>query len=288
MIVETPMRTVMGIQNIQPLEYRQAKDLIPRIQGDSPMNKPQYPSVQVRNLTLQTGSPKICVSISDRFQEDILASCRNIVREGADLVEWRVDCYRDFNNDFMVEDTLDELRAILGDTPLILTLRTVDEGGKADVMQWDYIRIYREAARTGNVDIFDIEYNIMVKLPHDFISDIKRHGKIIVSKHYFEYTPSFDDLVDDIIRLQVAGGDIAKLAVMPEDETDVARLVSASKEILAHHRSTPIITISMGLLGVETRVKCNETGSCLTFAAVGLSSAPGQLPISELRELLEG
>ncbi len=249
------------------------------------MNRP-IPSVKVRNLTLTAGDPKICASISDRLQEDILATCRQIVREHADIVEWRVDFYKDYTNDFMVEDTLGELREILGDIPLIFTIRTSEEGGRAEVKLWDYIRIYREAARTGLADIFDIEFAFMIQLPREVITDIKKHAKIIVSKHNFSSTPGYDAIVDDIIRLQVAGGDIAKLAVMPSDEEDVERLVKASKEILAHYRSTPFITISMGGLGVETRIKCAETGSCLTFGAVGKASAPGQLPIAELREAM--
>lgn len=248
------------------------------------MNNTTIPSVTVRNLVLKTGDPKICVSISDRNQEEILDSARELVKRGADLAEWRADCFKGFVNELLIEDTLSELREVLKDTPLIFTVRTLDEGGRADIKLFDYIKIYRAAARTDLVDIFDIEYKIMYQLPAEVINDIKKHGKIIVSKHDFNSTPEYDDLVDELIRLQVIGGDIAKLAVMPSDEDDVKRLIDASKEIMQHHNKIPIITISMGQLGNESRLKCSETGSCLTFASIGKPSAPGQLPIEEVKQ----
>ncbi len=251
------------------------------------MNKAPIPSLQVRKQNLRSGDPKICVSITDRLQEDILSSCRDIIRERADIVEWRVDFYKDYNNDFMVEDTLSELRELLKDIPLIFTIRTAEEGGRVTIKLWDYIRIYRSAAKTGLVDLFDIEFNIMHQLNREVIADIRKYAKIIVSKHNFNGTPGYDALIDDIIRLQVAGGDIAKLAVMPSEEGDVERVIGASKEILAHYRTTPFITISMGAMGVATRTNCFDTGSCMTFGAVGRASAPGQLTVRELREALE-
>ena len=250
------------------------------------MKNTTVPSVTVRNLVLKTGDPKICVSISDRDQEEILDSARELVRKGADLADWRADCFKGFINELLIEDTLSELREVLKDTPLIFTIRTLAEGGRADIKPFDYIKIYSSAAKTGLVDIFDIEYKIMTQLPVEVINDIKKHGKIIVSKHDFNSTPEYDDLVDELIRLQVAGGDIAKLAVMPADEEDVKRLIDASKEIIRHHNKIPVITISMGQLGNESRLKCAETGSCLTFASIGKASAPGQLPIEEVKSAL--
>ena len=248
------------------------------------MNNPRIPSVSVRNMTLKAGDPKICVSITGRTRDDILDSCREIVRARADIVEWRVDFFKEYTNDFLLKDTLAELRRILGDIPLIFTIRTVEEGGLAEIRLLDYIRTYRECARSGLADIFDIEYKIMLQLPREVVADISKNARVIVSKHNFNSTPDLETLIDDIIRLQVSGGDIAKLAVMPEDEEDAARLIKASKEIIAHYTTTPIITISMGALGIDSRAKCVETGSCITFGCVGRPSAPGQLPIQQLRD----
>lgn len=247
----------------------------------------QPATVLVRNTLLGDGKPKICVSITETTHEDILRSCKRIIDKGADLVEWRVDHYSRNCNPAAMEGTLEALRGLLGDIPLIFTIRTKNEGGLADLPLWDYVKIYRAAARTGKVDIFDVELQIALNIPKEIIVELKRNAKLIFSKHFFTMTPSLEKMVDDMIRMQVFGADIAKLAVMPIDEGDVRRLFSASAEMVAHHHSTPIITISMGDLGVDSRIQCVKTGSCLTFAAVDAGSAPGQLPIDLLRYDME-
>lgn len=48
----------------------------------------------------------------------------------------------------------------------------------------------------------------------------------------------------------------------------------------------PLIAISMGGYGFASRIAGECFGSDVTFGAVGNTSAPGQLPVSELRKLL--
>jgi 3-dehydroquinate dehydratase-1 len=79
---------------------------------------------------------------------------------------------------------------------------------------------------------------------------------------------------------------VAKVAVMPDTMTDVIRLLSAT-ERASRQLPVPLITMAMGSLGVVTRVFGSLFGSALTFAAGEKSSAPGQIPIETLREILE-
>ena len=44
--------------------------------------------------------------------------------------------------------------------------------------------------------------------------------------------------------------------------------------------------MSMGRLGVISRVAGELTGSAMTFATNGKASAPGQIPIEEMRQIL--
>ena len=50
---------------------------------------------------------------------------------------------------------------------------------------------------------------------------------------------------------------------------------------------TPLVTISMGKLGNISRVLGEVTGSAMTFAALEGGSAPGQMPISKVGEMLK-
>ncbi len=239
--------------------------------------------VQVRNCILGEGKPKICVSIVDSEPQDIIESAKTIVNAKPDLVEWRVDCFEGFNDPVRVCAALKILRGVLMDIPLIFTIRTAAEGGNADITPSEYREIYIEAAKEWAVDIFDVEYALLNNLGNDFPGIIKSRAKLLISMHDFNKTPATDKMVDDLIRMQMLGADIAKLAVMPNTSEDVDSLFAASVEMKNHHNSTPIVTISMGALGVRSRIEGSKTGSCFTFATVGQESAPGQLPIDLLR-----
>ena len=49
----------------------------------------------------------------------------------------------------------------------------------------------------------------------------------------------------------------------------------------------PIISIAMGNMGRVTRLLGEFTGSAITFASIGKSSAPGQMEIDKVREILD-
>ena len=54
-----------------------------------------------------------------------------------------------------------------------------------------------------------------------------------------------------------------------------------------NYATRPIITMSMSKLGVVSRL-CGEVfGSCLTFGALEKTSAPGQINIGQLNEVLK-
>lgn len=53
------------------------------------------------------------------------------------------------------------------------------------------------------------------------------------------------------------------------------------------HADRPLITMSMGSLGVVSRVSGATFGSAATFGAAKKASAPGQVSVDELRSILE-
>ena len=84
-----------------------------------------------------------------------------------------------------------------------------------------------------------------------------------------------------------AGADLPKLAVMPNSPSDVLELLAATAEMAEQHPETPVITMSMGALGAVSRL-CGETfGSAMTFANPGQASAPGQVALDVVNEVLD-
>ena len=83
------------------------------------------------------------------------------------------------------------------------------------------------------------------------------------------------------------GADIAKIAVMPRNSSDVIELLSATNEMNQKCREIPIITMSMSGIGVLSRVAGEIFGSAVTFGAVRKPSAPGQIGIGDLNSILK-
>ena len=124
-----------------------------------------------------------------------------------------------------------------------------------------------------------------------FITDIRlaavRHGvKLMLSYHDFNKTPDEDFIFGTLKRAQALGADIAKVAVMPESYQDVLTLLKATLKARAEAVNIPMATMSMAREGVVTRMAGGLFGSDITFALGLASSAPGQIPIGDLRQAM--
>ena len=138
------------------------------------------------------------------------------------------------------------------------------------------------------VDLIDIEFfTAGADLP-SLIEDAHTAGvKVVCSSHDFHKTPPCAELVSRMTAMQEAGADLPKLAVMPTCRADVIALLAATAEMVDHHPETPVITMSMGTLGAVSRLCGEAFGSAMTFANPGAASAPGQVPLDVVNEVLE-
>ena len=86
--------------------------------------------------------------------------------------------------------------------------------------------------------------------------------------------------------MQELGADICKIAVMPQTTADVITLLDATQEMYHKHADRPLITMSMGSLGVVSRVSGATFGSSATFgAAKKRPQLHGQVSVDELRSI---
>lgn len=81
-------------------------------------------TVKVRNIEIGAGIPKICVPIVGVTREEILAAAENIKSTKADVVEWRVDWYEDIFDFTKTEATMQALREVIGEMPILFTFLT--------------------------------------------------------------------------------------------------------------------------------------------------------------------
>jgi 3-dehydroquinate dehydratase-1 len=111
--------------------------------------------------------------------------------------------------------------------------------------------------------------------------------RVILSFHDFHKTPANDALLSAISEMVHQGADIAKVASMPRDPSDVLRLLDVTLTARRLFPAVPLCTMSMGSLGVLSRVAGFLFGSDMSFAVGKAASAPGQIPIVDVRAAIE-
>lgn len=242
--------------------------------------------VKVHDCIIGKGAPKICVPIVARDMRDLFSQTRSIAIKDYDIIEWRADWFQDICDHAMLRRAIRAIRGILGEAPLLFTFRTKAEGGELDIPQAEYCALYELVIRERLVDMVDVE----LFLGEEFVTRIVSQAKaaempVIISNHDFTKTPAKEELLSRMHHAESLGADIVKIAMMPQCPQDVLTLLSATEEMF---RTTecPLITMSMGKLGMVSRISGELTGSAVTFGSSGRASAPGQIEIDQLRDFL--
>ena len=203
-------------------------------------------------------------------------------------MEWRVDWFEDVFDTDKVLDVAKDLQTVLKDTPILFTFRTAKEGGEKAISNKDYKALNMAVAKSGYVDLIDVEAFTGEEIVKSMIQEAHSYGvKVIASNHDFDATPAKDEIVRRLRMMQDYGADIPKMAVMPRNKQDVLTLLSATLEMSEQFADRPIITMSMAGTGVVSRLTGETFGSALTFGAATKASAPGQINVNELEQVLD-
>ncbi|OLO59137.1 type I 3-dehydroquinate dehydratase [Actinomyces oris] len=280
-----------------------------------------------RSIPGPGGLPAVAVSLTGPSLAHARAQARSAVEAGADVLELRVDlleeagalaapgpldaatataqvleCLRGLREAIDGADAADGVDADTG-APVLLTCRTAAEGGRAHLDDAAYGALLRSVLdgladwaperRPAAVDV-EVQRGCLRQVC------AQAHGlgiDVVASFHDFEATPSDEVLEEVLARMACEGTDLAKIAVWPTSADDVARLLGVCARATAGAGEAaglgvPVAAMSMGALGAVSRV-APAFGTALTFAVVpneqGLAraSAPGQLPIQDVRHCLE-
>lgn len=244
-------------------------------------------SVTVRNVVIGRGRPKICVPIVNKEREMIIAEAASFTSLPIDVVEWRADWYEDVTDIDKVLETAKLLRETLGEMPILFTFRTLKEGGVRPLDAAEYAALNIAVAESGLVDLVDVEVFTGDEAVKQIIDAAHaKRVKVVGSNHDFHKTPDKDEIVKRLRRIQELGADIPKIAVMPMTKWDVLKLLQATLEMQEQYADRPIITMSMAGTGVVSRLSGEIFGSAMTFGAATNASAPGQVNVEKLAEIL--
>ncbi|MCM1181256.1 MAG: type I 3-dehydroquinate dehydratase [Clostridium sp.] len=245
-------------------------------------------TIRIRGIEIGAGMPKVCVPVIAKTAEDVIEDIRTVAAQKPDCIELRIDWFWHVTDWNEILSLLQKIRMIIGDIVLLFTFRSKREGGEQDITVEQYRQLCEVVCSSGYIDLIDIEAYMEDGLLQD-MCDIAHRNKVYVvaSNHDFNGTPSVEDLSARLEYMDMMGADIPKIAVMPQNERDVIHLLSATVAYYERGGSKPIITMSMAGIGEITRLSGEIFGSAMTFAAVTQCSAPGQLELSDVKNVLE-
>ena len=264
------------------------------------------------------GLPAVAVSLTGPSLAHARAQARSAVGAGADVLELRVDLLEETGAltaapmDTAAARVLECLRGV-GEVangadadagaPLLLTCRTAAEGGRAQLDDAAYGALLRSVL-DGLADWAPERRPaaIDVEVQRGCLQRVCEHAHtlgvdVVASFHDFEATPPDEVLEGVLARMASEGADLAKIAVWPTSADDVARLLGVCARATmgtgeGAGPGVPVAAMSMGALGAVSRV-APAFGTALTFAVVPdeqgetRASAPGQMPIQDVRRCLE-
>ena len=244
-------------------------------------------TVTVRNLVIGEGAPKIIVSLMGKDIATVKSEALAYREADFDILEWRVDHFTDVSSIESVLEAARTIRDVMADKPLLFTFRSAKEGGEQALSVEHYIALNCAAVDSGLVDMIDLELFTGDELVNATVEHA--HAKnvfVIMSNHDFHKTPTAEEIVQRLRKMQELGADIPKIALMPQNKADVLTLLSATLEMQERYADRPIITMSMAKTGVISRLSGEVFGSAATFGAVKKASAPGQISVTDLRTIL--
>ncbi len=231
--------------------------------------------------------PLICTPLVGRTPEAVLEELMVVLPKRPDLLEWRVDFFEAIGSAATVIEVAGRIKKAAGAIPVIFTCRSMKEGGERITLDnAAVVKLHGAVCAARCVDIIDYE----LSNPADELAQLRQASRandvaMIMSYHNFQSTPDAAFLTGKFLEAERLGADIGKVAAMPRSPEDVLTLLAAMWRA-SEAAGIPLIGMSMGGFGAVSRIVGGVFGSAVTFAVGKSSSAPGQIPIEDLRVAL--
>lgn len=203
---------------------------------------------------VKLGPERICCVIAQK--ESIIALDKTL----CGLVEVRLDLVGIGQGISLIEQLANQGYKV------IATLRDAREGGKYRGAPDEKLKVLNLALDKG-AELVDVEYRF--EALDEALSSMSGH--VIVSVHYFSWTPQPEILyavAGDILR---RGARIAKIAATPRRMADNYALLGVNAKWPSR-----VIAMGMGRFGLFSRILAPIYGAPFTYAALGEKTAPGQ------------
>ena len=240
----------------------------------------------------------VAVPITSGVLEQNEEVLKNILDENPEFVELRFDYIEDIQQitPIFVKSLLDLIKS---QTKIIFTFRDFSEGGQIELGKSERLKIIQLLIEA-HPQYYDIEMINDRETLQSVINMARENDvKLIYSFHDFEKTPSYDEGVNliekfkeelvnnyavDFISIKKI---IFKLIFTAQRFEDNLIPMKICKDLLEKNKDKNVISFCMGELGIFSRIMCLIAGSFLTYASLEERTAPGQINIRKMREILQ-
>lgn len=220
--------------------------------------------------------PAVCGAVKASSPPQMMRSMKKAFREGADLVEFRIDGLR---------KTLGWERLLKGNKPVILTNRPKREGGDFAGEERERVDFLFSGIQLG-APCVDLEFSTPKELRNSVLSEAREVGvTVILSHHDFLSTPKPTELAKKAREMEKTGCDLLKLVTFARGRADAYRMLEFVARAQGELKK-PLIAFAMGEQGVITRFIGPILGVPLVYAAVDAKTAPGQPSLRVVKSLL--
>lgn len=231
--------------------------------------------------------PLICTPLVAADIESLVSQAKSLINTNPDIIEWRIDFFAELSQTDKVVAALKQIRQTIGEVPLLVTRRSINEGGEPiELDEAAVLELYLRLLETRAVDAIDYEIALSESYWQTLVSACQEAKVLLIgSYHNFDRTPRADDILGKLQQAEALGANIAKAALMPASLADVLTVLAVTDKA-DQLLSIPVITMSMAELGLSTRLMGSVFGSCLTFAVGAEVSAPGQVPVDDVKAVV--
>jgi 3-dehydroquinate dehydratase/shikimate dehydrogenase len=222
---------------------------------------------------------RICVPVCVRHSHELRAAM-NRAAKAADMIELRLDCLEQSELDSVVRLLPDRLNQF--SVPVILTLRSEDQGGSAAAECQARRRFWTSVKKVPENCLIDLELDLIQTLATEDELPTDWSG-VICSHHDFNGVPANLEMIYE--RMAATPARILKIAVQADDATDCLPIFLLLDR--AQNEGRELIAIAMGQAGIATRILGPARGSYLTYGSLDDESATasGQVNAKDLRDV---
>ncbi|KAF5453933.1 hypothetical protein F2P56_023642 [Juglans regia] len=224
------------------------------------------------SIGMLNNSTLICAPLMAQSVEQMVSDMYEAKAQGADVVEVRLDCIKNFQ-------PRQDLQTILRKKPLpvLIVYRPRWEGGQYEGDESTRVETLHLAKDLG-ADYIDFELKVASNLRGGLKMDHRGGSKVIVSC-YVNGMASLEDLSHLVASMQATGADIIKLATKAIDITEISRIFH-----LLSHCQVPLIAYSVGERGLMSQILSPKFGGLLVYGSMEGNSVPGLPTLDSLRQ----